>query len=203
MTEQLLQISRQPFDYQYLKDIFNAYRYPRNKISKLLNAGEIISLKSGLYVLPERFGLDLTPEIVANLLYGPSYVSLDYALASYGLIPELAFQVTSVTTGRRKSFATALGTYAYHHVKAEYYSIAYQARQVDDSFFLIALPEKALCDKLYLAPRQQDLTDMEQYLLEDLRIDSVGLRELDRSLVVHLASISGRHNLELLKDYLS
>ncbi|HOY85328.1 MAG TPA: hypothetical protein PLQ80_08555 [Candidatus Syntrophosphaera sp.] len=200
MTEQLLNISHQPFDYQYLKGLLSGYRYPRNKISTLLGRGEIISLKSGLYVLSERYGRELVPGIVANLLYGPSYLSLDHALASYGLIPELAFQVTSVTTGRKKIFETAVGTFSYQHLKPAYYSLGYQLWQSGDSSYLIATPEKALCDKLYLAPRLEDVADLEAYLFEDLRIDPGRLRELDRKLISRLAGLAGKRNLKLLKE---
>jgi predicted transcriptional regulator of viral defense system len=200
MTDQLVNVTRQPFDYQYLKGLLSGYRYPRNKISKMINSGEIIALKSGLYVLSKRFGRILVPELVANLLYGPSYVSLDYALASHGLIPELAFQVTSVTTGRRKTFETAVGTFSYQHLKPEYYSLGYQMRESQDSSYLIATPEKALCDKLYFASPLEDTIALERYLSEDLRIDITRLSELDRKLILRLAGLAGKRNLMLLKE---
>ncbi|MDZ4181787.1 MAG: hypothetical protein U1B83_02835 [Candidatus Cloacimonadaceae bacterium] len=203
MIDQLARVTQQPFDYQYLMGLLSEYRYPRNKISSLLRKREIIALKSGLYVLSERFGRTLVLEIAANLLYGPSYVSLDYALAAYGLIPEIAFQVTSVTTGRRKVFETAVGTFSYRHLKPGYYCLAYQVRQVEDTAYLIAVPEKALCDKLYLAPRLEDANSLEQYLFADLRVDYDRLRDLDVSLISHLAEASGKHNLRLLKEMLS
>ena len=200
MTEQLLNISHQPFDYQYLKGLLSGYHYSRNKISTLLGRGEIISLKSGLYVLSERYGRELVPGIVANLLYGPSYVSLDHALASYGLIPELAFQVTSVTTGRKKIFETAVGTFTYQHLKPTYYSLGYQLRREGGSGYLVATPEKALCDKLYFASRLEDAKALEAYLFEDLRIDPDRLRDLDWELISRLAALAGKHNLTLLTE---
>lgn len=69
MTQQLLKISHQSFDYQYLKDLFRDYRYPRNKISKLLRTGKIVALKSGLNGLSKHFGRNLVPEQDANLLW--------------------------------------------------------------------------------------------------------------------------------------
>lgn len=202
MTDQLLTIRHQPFDYQYMKDLFSEYRYPRNKISKLLNSGEIISLKSGLYVLSERFGRSLVPELVANLIYGPSYVSLDYALSRFGLIPEAAFNVTSVTTGRKKSYHTAVGTFSYQQIKPEYFSQAYILQRDEDTSFLQATAEKALCDKLYLLPKLGNISSLEQYLFEDLRVDGPGLRNLDKKLISHLAEVSGKYNLKLLKEML-
>ena len=106
MSKELLSIRQQPFDYQYLKGLFSAYRYPRNKISKLLKSGDILALKSGLYVSSERYGANFSSLQIANLLYGPSYISLEYALAHYGLIPEQVFEITSVTTGKKKLYIT-------------------------------------------------------------------------------------------------
>jgi predicted transcriptional regulator of viral defense system len=195
-----MQVRYQPFDYQCLKSLFAAYRFPRNKISKLLNRGEIIALKSGLYVLSKRYGQNLIPEQVANLLYGPSYVSLDYALSHYGLIPERAFQVTSVTTGRKKRFDTEVGSYTYQHLKPGYYSHSYMVQSGEGFSYLIATAEKALCDKLYLAPKLGDITCLEQYLFDDLRVDFRLLAGLDKALIQHLARISGKHNLRMLME---
>ena len=203
MTQQLLNIRHQPFDYQALKDLLSDYNYPRNKISRLIGQGEIIALKSGLYVLSELFGRSPAPELVANLLYGPSYVSLDYALARYGLIPEQVFAVTSVCTGRKKQFDTAIGSFSYQQVKASYYSLAYLRQETDDASYLIATPEKALCDKLYLAGRLPDLKALEILLYEDLRIDESGLAELNIKLIHPLAKASGSQNLRLLMELLS
>lgn len=200
MTDQLVNVTHQPFDHQYLKGLFSGYRYPRNKISKLLNSGEIIALKNGLYVLSKRFGRNLVPELVANLLYGPSYVSLDYALARHGLIPELAFQVTSVTTGSRKTYETAVGTFSYQHLKPTYYCQGYLSRKSGDSSYLIATPEKALCDKLYFAPPLEDADALERYLFEDLRIDITRLHDLNGKLISRLAGLAGKRNLKLLKE---
>lgn len=203
MTQQMLNISHQPFDYQVLKDLLCDYRYPRNKISKMLSQGEIIALKSGLYVLSDLFGRTPVPELVANLLYGPSYVSLDYALSRYGLIPERVFTVTSVCTGRKKLYNTAIGSYSYHRIKPAYYCLAYQRHETSEASYLIASPEKALCDKLYLASSLGDIKTLEVFLYEDLRMDESGLARLDRRLVQALAKVSGKHNLMLLKEILS
>lgn len=200
MTQQLLKVSHQPFDYQYLKDLFRDYRYPRNKISKLLRAGEIIALKNGLYVLSEHFGRSLVPEQVANLLYGPSYVSLDYALSRYGLIPEKVFCITSVCTGRKKLFETAVGSFSYQQMKPSYYCLGYIRQVVQGSSYIIATAEKALCDKLYFAPILSDLKAMSQYLFDDLRIDQSAMNGLDARLLSRLAEASGKHNIKLFME---
>ena len=203
MTGQLNSIYNQPFDYQFLKGLLVNYRYPRNKISKLLKSGEIIALKSGLYILSDIFHKPIIPETVANLLYGPSYVSLDYALAYYNLIPEIASNVSSVTTGRRKTYQTPIGTFIYHHLKEDYYNIGYLVQKSGDTNYLIASPEKAVCDKLYLSPRLPDANSLEQFLFEDLRLDSAALQNLDAKLISKLAAAAGKANLNLLKKMMT
>jgi len=199
MTQQLMSISHQPFSYQYLKDVFREYSYPRNKISKLLSSGELISLKSGLYALSESYGKELVPEVVANLLYGPSYVSLDYALSFYGMIPERVFCITSVTTGRKKLFDTSYGSFSYQQLKPAYYCLAYIHHRMNDTSYLIASAEKALCDKLYLASMLDNSNNLQQYLFDDLRIDERSLEQLDKKAISKLADASGKRNLKLLK----
>ena len=107
-------ITREIFDYQVLTDALSDYSKPRDKITKLLAGGAIVRIKKGLYCFGE--GLRRGPvsrEQVANLIYGPSYVSLDYALSYHGLIPERVEVVTSVTTRRSRKFETPLGSFSY------------------------------------------------------------------------------------------
>jgi predicted transcriptional regulator of viral defense system len=164
----------------------------------MLKSGDIISLKSGLYVLSELYRKPLVMEHAANMLYGPSYVSLDYALSYYGLIPEHAYQITSVTSSRKKEYQTALGTFLYRKVKAAYYSIGYTIKEKDDIRYLIATPEKAICDKLYLAPLQKSADDLAKYLELDLRLDSSQLRSLNKQTLQDLAKAAASKNLNYL-----
>jgi len=189
----------QPFDYQYLNGLLKDYRYPRNKIGKMLKSGDLIALKSGLYILSEQYQKPLSLETAANLLYGPSYVSLEYALAYYGLIPEIAYQVTSVTNARKKVYYTAVGTFTYHQLKQEYYSLGYRVQKTDTSAYLIASPEKALCDKLYLTKPQANAAALEVFLSENLRLDTSALHSLDAKLISALARVAKHVNLNQLK----
>lgn len=198
MIDQLTSVSHQPFDNQYLKSMISEYRYPRNKISNMLKAGEIIALKNGLYILSEKYGKPLVLETVANLLYGPSYISLDYALAHYGLIPEFAYQITSVTNSRKKVYETAIGTFTYQALKDEYYNIGYILQKADISNYLIASPEKALCDKIYLSGKLKDYEALEQFLYEDLRFDSGYLHDLDFGMITEISNVANSNNIKLL-----
>lgn len=107
-------MAQEVFDYQVLLDVLREYRKPRDRIRRLVAAGEIIRVKKGLYVFASAFQRQpIVREQLANLIYGPSYVSLDSALSYHGLIPERAEAVTSGTTGRSRVFDTPFGAFTY------------------------------------------------------------------------------------------
>ena len=112
------------FDYQRLIHCLSSYAKPRDKIRALLNRDEIIRVKKGIYV----FGKDYrrgpwSREMLANLISGPSYISLDYALSYYGFIPERPVAVTSVTLSRSRRSDTPLGLFTYRKLTDRKYSI--------------------------------------------------------------------------------
>lgn len=193
-------------DYQQLMDCLNGYASPRDKVSAMLKSGEIIRVKKGLYVFGEDFRRGpWSRQILANLIYGPSYISLDYALSYYGFIPERVEAVTSVTSARSRQFETPLGLFTYRTLSDRKYSIGIDQQKLEpDQHFLIATPTKALADKIWTDHRftPRKTADFRAYLHEDLRIDSDRLTVIDRSLLNLIAKQSGSRKLHLLRDYL-
>ncbi len=192
------------FDYQYLLDALGDYARPRNKISDLLAKGIIVRVKKGLYV----YGADYrskpySREILANLIYGPSCVSLEYALSYYGLIPERVEAVTSVTPKRTKSFGTPVGYFSYQNVPKRGFSIGVDRVELADGrAFLIARPEKALADKLRhdrgLAMRTQK--ECLEYLTSSLRVEQSDLHTMDVGLVECLAEGYRSRRIQILAN---
>jgi len=176
------QISHEEFDYQTLMDGLKDYASPRDKISDLLQKGIIIRVKKGLYVFGDAYRRrPYSREILANLIYGPSYISLDYALQYYGLIPERVEAVTSVTTGRSHRFSTPLGLFTYRMIPLQAFRIGMDRVEIDGGrAFLMATPEKAVADKLYdvKVTGIQSQKDLSDYLEQNLRIDPATLRQL-------------------------
>lgn len=169
------------FDYITLLDSLKEYRYPRNRITTLLEKGDIIRVKKGLYLLgPSKRQTPYVPEILANMIYGPSYVSLEYALSRYGLIPEGVHTVTSVTSERNRSFKTPVGLFTYTYLRQEYYphGITWNA-VADGRGYLIATPEKALVDRVYREKGITSRSAMKELLFDNMRIDPDQLRTLD------------------------
>lgn len=182
-------IKRDVFSYLELTDLLASYGNIRNKIQRLLNNGEIIRIKKGIYTFPESLRrAPLNPCTIANILYGPSYVSCDYALAHYGLIPESVAVVTSMTTGRPREFNTPFGSYKYYQRQSSDYSVGVKL----ENECLIASVEKAIYDKA-LTDCRFDGVDIVTYLEKDLRLDLAMLPLLDRDLLHSLARVaSGR-----------
>ena len=175
------------FDYLALQEALKEYKHPKDKITKLLRDKEILKLKKGFYIKNNTSNLVLSNKIIANLLYGPSYISLEYALSFYNLIPERVDAITSVTTKRKKEFRTPIGTYLYYAIKMEYYSLGVLwKRENSNRGYFIASPEKALIDKLYFEKAIHTQKEMSIYLFENLRIDKEKLKELDVFLIENI-----------------
>jgi predicted transcriptional regulator of viral defense system len=176
-------IDGEEFDYQTLLSGLRGYASPRDAITRLLHSGAIIRVKKGLYVFgPPYARRPYSRELLANLIYGPSYVSLDYALQHYGLIPEHVQAVTSATSSRAKRFLTPVGLFIYRPVPPSAYWMGMDRVETDGSVMaLMATPEKALADKVRddRGTGVNSVRRMHSYLLEDLRIDEEGLSRLD------------------------
>lgn len=185
--EKLEQLGIIPVDYAVLRSLFFDYRSPRNKIANLEQAGKIIRLKRGMYVVsPELSKQLLSVELIANHIYGPSYVSMESALRYYGLIPEQVYMIRSMTTNRSKDFDNSIGNFEYITVNDAYYSIGIKQQTVENKYtFLIATPEKALCDMITATPqlRIQSERALGTYLKEDLRLDMSGLDNMDTDII--------------------
>ncbi|MDR2841405.1 MAG: hypothetical protein LBV75_09170, partial [Paludibacter sp.] len=148
--ERLKNLGVIPINKDVLYSLYNDLKQPKDKITELERKGFIIRVKRNLYVVsPTVHNQKISSELVANHLYRPSYVSLESALAYYGLIPERVFTMRSVCTKLHKQYDTPLGHFEYVKVPAQYYPIGVRQEIIGNSYaFLIASPEKALCDKI-------------------------------------------------------
>jgi len=175
-------LTQEIIDYQALMDCLREYRKPRDCIRRLVTKGDIVRIRKGLYAFATPLRRQpLVREQLANLIYGPSYVSLDSALRYHGLIPERVEAMTSVTTGRSRHFETPFGVFSYQMLTSARYVVGAQLISQGASAFLIASPEKALADKVWTDKRftGSRVRDFGPYLFDDLRIDHDALRGLD------------------------
>jgi len=120
------------------------------QLTRWVNKGHIYQLRRGLYsIAPPYQKIKPHPYLVANHLQKASYVSLESALAYYGLIPEVVNTTTSVSTGRPERLETPLGIYEFRHLKTNLL-FGYQMTNLGEQSALVATPEKALLDLIYL-----------------------------------------------------
>lgn len=206
MREILRHIETPYIDAQTLLSLLTDYRKPRECILRMVKNEELIRLKNGFYLIADKItqgSNQLIPyEQVANLLYGPSYVSLEWALSFYGMIPERVHTVTSMTLGRNKEYHTPVGNFVYYRLSSDSYSIGVTQKKTPDFVggFLMASPEKALADLVFITCKGLDKDQLKQELLESKRIDRECFHQLDKTLLVEIAKSYHAKSVNYLVD---
>ena len=168
-----------------IKDWLRDTSDKRGKIARMIRAGELISLRRGLYATRR----DLHPFGLAASIYGPSYISFDTALAFYGCIPEAVYEITSATLKRPKEVKNAFGRYRYRTVPRQAFSIGIERITEGGIPFLIAAPTKALCDRMALEPRMRSMSDVRRWA-ELMRLNTE--QPLDSAILSACAEQYGR-----------
>ena len=169
----------------------------RRQLSRWVKAGRLYQLRRGLYALAPPFQkVKPHPFVVANRMARGSYVSLQAALAHYGLIPEAVPVVTSVTTGRPGRWETPLGIYEFRHLCPELF-FGYRLVEVSPGQrAFLAGPEKALLDLIYLHPGGD-----EPAYLRELRLQN--LERLDLEALQRMAGQAGKPKLQRGADFVT
>jgi predicted transcriptional regulator of viral defense system len=183
---------------QNLLPLLRDYTNPHEFLSRLCKKGILIRLKNGFFVINEKIERDPIPyEQIANLLYGPSYLSYEWALSYYGLIPEGVYVVTSACAVKPKSYTTPLGTFEYSFLSHARYSIGIDQKQNSAGNFLIATCEKALADVVHKKSKKLSSKELLVDLVEARRIDEQALKNLDK---VHLAEIAASYRSQAVHN---
>jgi predicted transcriptional regulator of viral defense system len=122
------------------------------QLHRWIKAGRLVSLRRGMYAFAEKYRrTPIHATQLANRIYAPSYLSIHWALGFYGLIPEKVVAYTSVTSRVPKNFTNDFGVFTYRHLKPSVF-FGYRRVLIDGAPVLLAEPEKALLDFLYLEP---------------------------------------------------
>jgi predicted transcriptional regulator of viral defense system len=169
----------------------------RRQLSRWTKAGRLFQLRRGLYALaPPYQRVPPHPFLVANRLAAASYVSLQSALAFHGIIPEFVARTTSVTTVRPDVWQTPLGDYVFRHIKQPLFFGYALTNLGNHQQALVATPEKALLDLIYLQPGG----DAPAYLME-LRLQN--LEQLDLALLLRFVERADKPKLRRAAAYVS
>ncbi|MBF0198482.1 MAG: hypothetical protein HQL32_12265 [Planctomycetes bacterium] len=133
------------------------------------SSGRVIRVRKGLYAFPENKDGLIDGRILSQNIYGPSYISMEYALSYNDLIPESVYTITNVSLNKSKHFSTPLGEFSYQRVPQKIlFSQVERIQGQRGGCLFVAQPLKALCDTLYCGKKSWTcLIDA----CSDLRID--------------------------------
>ncbi len=182
---------------QQLREQYSQLSDPIGKISRDIKAGKIFPLVKGIY---ETDG-NVNGSRLAQFMYGPSYLSFDYALYALGMIPEAVYNTfTCATFNKRKVkiYNNHFGTFIYRDVPKDVFYLGITVLTDGIYSYQMAIPEKAICDKLYILSPVQNTKELEQLLFEDMRIDEDAFNNLNKEYIFQLAPLYHSKNLNLL-----
>jgi len=171
-------------------------------VYRAVTAGEIIRLTPGLFLLaPEYRKSHPHPFAIAAMLHSPSHISLESALAHYGLIPEAVYHVSSVTSARSRTFNTPIGIFSFDRVPAALPRAGVQAYKIDGrSWIFIASPLRAIADVIYMRKEVGWDHDGSAFLMESMRIERDDLENMSfESLDEICAGLRDRRTTEYLR----
>lgn len=171
-----------PITHQVLIDLLQDYQHPNNKIHEWLKSGVLISLKRGVYLFNLNQNIKIERFVIANMLYAPSYVSAESALAFRGAIPEQVFTTVSMCMKTPKKFQNKIGNFEYKKIPLSYYPLGIESVQLaENQFALVAVPEKAIMDKIVTTSGVlfRSVVAAQLYLIENLRINEDFLKSLN------------------------
>ncbi len=183
-----------------LKDELKEYVNPTAKIRRLVDKGELVPVVRGIYETDKS----ISGYCLAPIIYGPSYLSFEFALSYHGLIPETVHIFTSATFEKKKAkqYETPFGIFSYRDVPSAAYPVGVILQSENGYGFQIAAPEKAICDELYKISPLKNQDELERLLFEDLRIDNDEFFNLNLADLLKIATFYRTKNHRLLQAYL-
>ncbi len=179
-----------------LKEKYSKYSNTSDKIKREAQKGNLIRLTKGIYETDKN----VDPCLLASVILSPSYLSFDFALSYYGLIPERVYAITSATlrVRKNKTFENSFARYEYTDIPANAFSEGLTCIEKGDYIVRIASKEKAICDSLYKWRVVKNINDLKELLFIDKRIDEDEFASCDFALLKRLASLYNKTNLKLL-----
>lgn len=174
----------------------NHYASPADKLTRMVQNGEYVKIVKGLYETEKS----VPGYLLAESIYGPSYLSFEFALSYYGLIPETVYTFTSATfeKKKKKKYTTPMGTFTYRDIPSRAYPYGVKVVREGEYFYKIATAEKAICDQLYKTKAIANYKELQDLLFADLRIDKEELKKLNVEDIALLSEKYGSTNVKKL-----
>ncbi len=189
------------YDTQALKNIYSNYTNVNQKVSLDTKNKKITRIKRGLY----SDDIIVDSPVISNVCRTPSYLSFEYALCYYGLIPEYVSVYTSATYGKKnnKSFILEEVSFIYKSIPKEVFSKGITFLENENNIkYKIATKEKALCDQLYSKYPVRSIKEIKIMLFDDLRIDIEELKKLDFEFIFSIANLYHSNTVNTFVKYL-
>ena len=189
------------YDMQNLKNKYSKYSNINQKICLEEKKQKITRIKRGLYT----DDLEVDAPVISNVCYGPSYLSFEYALSYYGLIPEYVSVYTSASYHKKnnKVYQLENACFTYVSIPSSAFPVGITFLENDNGIrYKIATKEKALCDQLYSMYPVRSIKDLKVLLFEDLRINIDSFLELDFEQILKIAPLYHSNSLNTLKKYI-
>lgn len=186
--------------YSELLNKYKKYKNPKDKINREINNGKYYRLKKELY----EDNINIDGYLLASSIESPSYLSFEYVLSKYGLIPEKVNVYTSATTLKKhnKTVKNVFGEFYYTDVPVTVWNKGIKIISENGYTYMIAIPEKALCDLLYKKEPTHSIKQLKELLFEDLRIDKEQFDNLDKKAIISICEDYKKKNLKYLKEML-
>ena len=180
-----------------LKEKYKTYADINGKIKRDVANNILFPVVRGIYETNEH----TSGYLLASFIYGPSYLSFEYALSFHNLIPEKVVSYTNATFNKNKSktYKNSFGSFLYRDVPKDAFPYFVNAYEQDTYAYFIASPEKAICDMLYILPPVKSIRGLKSLLFEDLRIDVDHFRDLNFDYFIFLSEKYISKNIQLLR----
>ena len=184
----------------YLKEKYKDYTDVNGKIKRDIDKGILFPLVRGIYET-NSFADGF---LLASYIYGPSYLSFEYALSFHNIIPERVVVYTNATFNKRKSkfYQNHFGLFTYRDVPNTAFPFSVKAYEENGYAYFIASPEKALCDLLYIKEPVGSIKELKMVLFDDLRINKDAFGQLNFGDILFLSYKYISNNMKYLRKYI-
>jgi hypothetical protein len=183
-----------------LKEKYKNYTDVNGKTKRDIDKGILFPLVRGIY----ETNSNTDGFLLASYIYGPSYLSFEYALSFHSIIPERVVVYTNATFNKRKSksYQNHFGLFTYRDIPKDAFPFMVKVYEEDSYAYFIASPEKALCDLLYIKKPVLSIRELKMLLFEDLRISKDMFDQLNFEDILFLSSKYMSNNIKYLKKYI-
>lgn len=183
-----------------LKEMYGDYKDINGKIKRDVENGILFPLVRGIY----ETNSSTNGFLLSSYIYGPSYLSFEYALSYHNMIPERVVVYTNATFNKRKSklYKNHFGVFTYRDVPKDAFPFFVEIFEQDTYAYFMATPEKALCDLLYIKDPVKSMKELKALLFEDIRINREAFNELNFSDIIFLSNKYVSNNIKYFKKYI-